>query len=186
MSRAYTLQLIEALSPYNYDEARNRFLTAGFIKNTPAAFERVHEHGGHVTGSAMVSNMDGTRVLLNKHGLVGSYMNFGGHADGDEDVFAVSKRELEEEAGITNADCSGNIFDIDVHFIAPHLRKGEHVPGHIHYDICWLYRVPDDVKWLISNESTDIRWFTLEEATNLPQLDAQMVRLYTKIAAGIR
>ncbi|RYG59105.1 MAG: NUDIX domain-containing protein [Alphaproteobacteria bacterium] len=186
MSRDQTLQLINSYKPYNHDEARNQVLISNFIRTTPQAFQRVHEFGGHVTASGLIINTAGTKVLLNKHKLIGTYMNFGGHADGDEDVFAVAKKELAEEAGITNATTSGNLFDIDIHFIAPHVRKGENIPGHVHYDLNWLFVVDDEAAWTISDESTDIRWFSLEEALKLETNDSQMLRMLTKAAEGIR
>jgi 8-oxo-dGTP pyrophosphatase MutT (NUDIX family) len=156
----------------------------------PNIFHRHCNTPGHIVASAMVCNLDGSRVLLNKHGITGNFINFGGHADGDEDLYAVALKELEEEAGITQVTCSGTLFDIDFHYMNPHMRKGQPVPAHIHCDYTWLFRVPDDVKWTISDESTDIRWFTLEEAmanhAKEPDKDAQMQRIYQKIAAGLR
>lgn len=190
MSRAQALQMLEALKPFDHDEGRNRKISLYLLQTVKDIFHRECNEPGHITASAIVCNPSGSRVLLNKHGITGNYINFGGHADGDEDLLAVAKRELEEEAGITNIEPDGQLFDIDFHYMAPHLRKGQPVPEHVHCDFTWLFRVPDDVKFILSDESTDIRWFTLEEAMVLhaaqADKDAQMQRFYQKIAAGLR
>jgi 8-oxo-dGTP pyrophosphatase MutT (NUDIX family) len=190
MSRADILAMMEGHEPFDVEELRNKLMGLYLVRTVEGIFRRECNEPGHVCGSALVSNMDGSRVLLNKHGQTGLYINFGGHADGDENVFGVAKRELLEEAGIEGAECSGKLFDIDVHAMHAHVRKGEPVPEHVHVDLTWLFRVPDNVAWVISEESSDIRWFTLEEAMAIhyssPDKDAQMERLYRKVAAGLR
>ena len=190
MSRAAVLHLLENHAYFDMDEARNRAITLHLLKTVEGIFHRECNEPGHITASAMVCNLDGSKVLLNRHGISNVFMNFGGHADGDENLYEVAKRELEEEAGITTAMCDGQLFDIDVHFMKPHSRKGQPVPAHIHCDFTWLFRVPDDIQWQISDESKEIKWMNLEEAmaihTANPDKDAQMARFYQKIAAGIR
>jgi 8-oxo-dGTP pyrophosphatase MutT (NUDIX family) len=190
MKRADVIAMLERHVPFDSDEGRNRMVALHMLRTVPDVFLRECNEPGHVTCSALVANLEGTKVLLNKHGISGWWMNFGGHADGDEDVLSVAKRELEEEAGITDALCGSELFDIDVHYMGPHMRKGQPVAEHIHADFTWLFRVPDDVKWVISDESQDIKWFTLEEAVALEidrsDKDAQMGRFYAKILAGVR
>ncbi len=189
MKRADVVAMLEGYRTFDAIERTHRMVALHILKTVPDVFLRECNEPGHVTGSAMVCNLEGTMVLLNQHGM-GGFMNFGGHADGDEDVFGVAKRELWEESGITDALCSGELFDIDVNSMPEHIRKGEVVPAHIHADFTWLFRVPDDVAWVVSEESLDIRWFTLEEAMKTPMgkadKDAQMGRFYAKIAAGVR
>lgn len=190
MSRAQALSLLQSHQPFDVEELRNKLTSLHLLRTVEDIFQRECNEPGHITASAMVCNLDGSRVLLNSHGISKFYMNFGGHADGDENLFGVAVRELEEEAGITNAQCNGNLFDIDVHAMRPHMRKGQPVPEHIHCDFTWLFQVPDNIQWRISNESVDIRWFSLQEAMQMhiesPDKDSQMTRFYQKIAAGIR
>lgn len=187
MSRAQALTMLKNHRPFDPEEARHRVLTMAALQTYPLIYLREFSTPGHICSSAIVSNMDDTRVLLNGHALDGVFMNFGGHADGDENLFHVSQKELFEESGITNFECSGVLFDIDVHYVRPHIRKGEQVPEHVHFDFSWHYRVPDDVQWTLSDESTDIRWFDLPEAmqiqNDMTDKDGQLLRLYRKIAA---
>ena len=190
MKRADVIAMLEGYQTFDAVERTHRMVALHMLKTVPDVFLRECNEPGHVCGSAMVCNLDGSKVLLNQYGDSGLFMNFGGHADGEEDVFGVAKRELMEEAGITDALCSGALFDIDVNSMPAHTRKGEAVPAHIHADFTWLFRVPEDVQWVVSDESEDIRWFTLEEAMAMPtgkaDKDAQLGRFYTKIKAGVR
>ena len=190
MSKTQVLELLAGHTAFDHEEARNLVLTEHFVRQAPRPFDRVHDWGGHLCGSALVTNLDGSRVLLNKHGTIGRYMQFGGHADGETDMFGVAARELAEEAGIEGARTSGQLFDVDVHYIAPHMRKGEVVPPHVHYDLVWLFQVPDDVAFKMSEESSELQWFELAEAQALdlqaPVKNPQLQRLFAKVAAGLR
>lgn len=171
-------------SAFDDTERAHVLATIHFIRNTQKAFERDHEALGHVTASALVVSEDGNQVLLNKHAITKRYINFGGHCEGEENVEENALRELEEEAGITVPQTDG-IFDVDIHYVAPHIRQGQHVPPHLHYDISYLFRVPANIAFKISEESDDIRWFPLEEVLAANPLgsgkDGQMHRMFSKI-----
>ncbi|MDR1334657.1 MAG: hypothetical protein LBJ19_00035, partial [Holosporaceae bacterium] len=70
----------------------------------------------------------------------------------------VSLKEAHEESGLRNIELlCGEIFDIGVHPIPEH--KG--IPTHYHYDVAFLLKTTDrDEDIQISNESSDLRWFT--------------------------
>ena len=52
---------------------------------------------GHLTSSALVVDVDRTRVLLTLHPKVGRWLQLGGHSDGEPDTLIAAKREAEEE-----------------------------------------------------------------------------------------
>lgn len=54
---------------------------------------------GHATGSAFVVNQSLDRVLLMHHRKLNRWLQPGGHADGQEDLFQVAWRETLEETG---------------------------------------------------------------------------------------
>ena len=88
-------------------------------------FQRTHLPG-HLTGSAWILNKSKTKVVLVHHGKLNRWMQPGGHADGDENIFAVACREGNEETGIGNLIGAEEIFDIDIHTIPARKDFPEH------------------------------------------------------------
>ena len=133
---------------------------------------------GHITGSALLLNEKGDKVLLNHHKIFDKWLSFGGHADGDEDIAAVALREAVEESGITDIEfLKHDIFDIDIHAIAENKNKNE--PPHFHFDILFLLQTKTE-DFLLSDESVDLKWCRYEEATKLTQDDSRMSRILSK------
>ena len=88
----------------------------------------------HFTGSALLLNRDMDRVLLNHHKSLNKWLCFGGHADGDENLFQVAWRETEEESGTTSFKQIGHSFiDADIHPIPANPNKDE--GDHFHCDL---------------------------------------------------
>ncbi|MCB9979842.1 MAG: NUDIX hydrolase [Rhodospirillales bacterium] len=181
MNRANLLGNLETFQAYDALEEADRRRIVAFIESEPECFHRTLLKG-HVTGSAVLLSACGTELLLNYHKFLDKWLNFGGHADGEEDVFQVAARELEEESGIRGAHPLRNngIFDLGVHPIPDNPHKGE--PAHTHYDIAYLFQAPEAVTFVISNESLDMKWVTFDEARQMP-IDARMRRMLQKIAA---
>src|SRR5206468_2548186 len=70
------------------------------VKN-PDCFHRTSSDG-HVTASGVVVNLDFTEVLLTHHHVLHRWLQLGGHVDGSPDIPAAARREVEEEASITD------------------------------------------------------------------------------------
>jgi 8-oxo-dGTP pyrophosphatase MutT (NUDIX family) len=133
----------------------------------------------HVTGSALLLNHTGDKVLLNHHKALDKWIQFGGHADGNPDIMDVAKRETEEEAGIFDFTFAiDGIFDVDTHSVPTNDAKGE--PEHEHFDIRYLVQCTKDVDFKISDESVNLKWCNFDEAVELaksnnPSLDVKDV-----------
>lgn len=172
--------LLSALREYKtvYDEEReyaSRFIE---LLQHPHAYQRDHLPG-HITGSAWIINNDGSRVLLVKHAALHKWLQPGGHADGDENVFRVALREANEETGLVNLVPVGQGFlDIDIHSIPE--RKDLSFPRHDHYDVRFLFQADDADPLLISNESTDLRWVELAELEEF-NAERSILRLRSKL-----
>ncbi len=135
-----------------------------FVENQPRCFERDLARG-HITGSAWIVSPDQGQALLTHHRKLNRWLQLGGHADGDPDIFAVALREAQEESGLRKIKpLSTEIFDIDVHPIPPTPTE----PAHFHYDIRFIFAAHPTEPLTISRESKDLAWI---ELTSLQQLD---------------
>lgn len=160
-----------------------------FVSATPSCFERSWE-AGHVTGSAMVVSPDLAQVLLTLHGKLDKWLQLGGHADGHPHPHDVALREAEEESGLGQLalfDYERRVFprppgarplpfDLDYHVIPA--RKTE--PEHIHYDARYLVVADPSCSLGISDESQDLRWFTVAAARQVTA-ERSMHRQFDKL-----
>lgn len=137
------------------------FLQSGrdcFVRSNPLA---------HFTGSALLVNRTMERVLLNHHKALNFWLQFGGHADGNPDLFEVACREVQEESGFMDFEpVTGHILDVDIHPIPYNQKRRE--PAHLHYDVRYIFRLNDDnEQFSVSDESIDMRWCSYDEAIAL-------------------
>ena len=151
-----------------------------FVSANPDCFERGLP-SGHVTGSAWVVDRTGDRVLLTHHKKLDMWVQLGGHADGDADVFRVARREAEEESGLAGLEpVSARIFDIDVHRIPA--RGNE--PEHFHWDIRYAFRAAAGESFRVSAESHDLAWIDFRDLRSVTT-EESMLRMARKwLAAG--
>jgi len=142
-----------------------------FLKlNGPVCFDN-HFAPGHVTGSALVVTPDFSKIVLTLHKKLKKWVQLGGHADGYHKIHEVALREAQEESGLKELTLYGPHFtvldgektplplDFDIHQIPTH----KNTPAHKHYDIRYAI-IASDFMLKTSDESDDLRWFTLEEA----------------------
>lgn len=145
----------------------------GDLPNVPFSRERL---AGHFTGSAWLVDRTGTRVLLTHHRKLGRWLQLGGHADGDVDLGRVALKEAEEESGLRDLALEPGVFDLDRHWIP---ERGE-VPAHWHYDVRFVVRAGDDETFVVSEESLDLAWRTIQELADDPASDDSVRRMSTK------
>lgn len=164
-------------------------LFLNFVRQEPKCFERFNLPG-HMTGSALVMNRDLTKVLLTHHKKLGMWLQLGGHADGLAITHQVAMAEALEESGIksleflsyeqatfgTKSITSPLPFDLDRHLIPANSRD----PEHYHYDVRYLLINYSDETPVVSEESHDVRWFTLNEARQMTN-EASMHRQFSKV-----
>ena len=123
---------------------------------------------GHLTASAFVVNEDLSKTLLVNHNIFGGFIYPGGHADGETDLFRVAKREVEEETGLVAEPLiNSKIFAIQTTPIKGHIKKGEYISAHIHYDILYLLVAKNlDMEKIriLESENSAVKWVSLEES----------------------
>ena len=115
---------------------------------------------GHITGSVWILNHERTAAILVHHKKLGMWLQPGGHADGDPDIWQVALREGVEETGIPDLTfVSKEIFDVDIHKIPA--RKNE--PEHFHYDVRFVLEAPPGATPVVSEESHAVVWVPRED-----------------------
>lgn len=177
--------LLDQLSGYarlHPHEAETIRRFTAFVREQPDCFERSLAVG-HITGSAWILNADGTEVLLTHHRKLDRWLQLGGHADGDPDVFAVALKEAREESGLQDFEpIIEGIFDLDVHRIPA--RKKD--PEHLHYDIRYLLRATGSTDYVVSDESHDLRWVPIDGVHELTTEESmrRMVRKWREAHLG--
>jgi 8-oxo-dGTP pyrophosphatase MutT (NUDIX family) len=159
MHRKILLDLLDKHSPIDENELKMRNETIEFVKTNEDCFNR-ELFIGHVTGSAWIVNDARTHVLLTHHRKLNQWFQPGGHCDGEPDVLKVALKEANEETGLKNLNVvDGEVYDVDVHLIPE--RKG--IPAHYHYDIRFLIEGDMNEQLIITEESNDLAWVSLEK-----------------------
>lgn len=134
-----------------------------FINRENECFER-NNWNGHFTGSAWI--VDDTRnwVLMTKHLQLNMWLQLGGHAEGNSNLFKVALKEAIEESGLTKFTAlSSQIFDLDIHQIP----RFKNLPSHLHYDVRYIFEAKiKNEKIIISDESHDVSWVNKNDVLN--------------------
>lgn len=172
-------KLIRLLGSYKPTDESEKYFPEDFLKllEHPDAYQRAHLPG-HITGSAWIIDNTRSKTLLVHHGTLNKWLQPGGHADGDENVLRVAMREANEETGVKEfALIDNGLFDIDIHTIPE--RKG--FPEHRHYDVRFLMLADPAEPVLVSEESHDVAWKSLDELPALTNNSEAILRMVRKV-----
>ena len=143
----------------------------------PDAFQRTHLPG-HITGSSWIIDPSGEFVLLTHHAKLNKWLQPGGHADGEEDIISVARREALEETGLKGLHLAQNeVFDIDIHTIP---ARGE-FPEHLHFDIRFLFTADTEEPLWLSDESHALAWVHADNLAHLTENNISMLRMAHKV-----
>lgn len=130
-----------------------------FVDAHPDALWRSCETG-HLTGSALVLDARGKRILLLSHKKLARWLQPGGHADGDANLARVAWREATEETGIAHLKVYPQPVDLDIHWV-----ETAKEPGHNHLDVRFLVVAPPDAVAVGNHESHGLAWVDLDDVS---------------------
>jgi 8-oxo-dGTP pyrophosphatase MutT (NUDIX family) len=157
--REIILELLNRYQPFDGNDQKQQERIKKFVLSTPNCFKRTHLEG-HITGSAWLMNKMGDKVLLTHHKKLDRWLQLGGHADGDTDIFKVALREAQEESGLEAIEAvSLDIFDVDVHLIPGYGLE----PEHFHYDIRFAMQANGGEDFVVSPESRELAWVPVDQ-----------------------
>ena len=164
-------QQIADYKPYNEQEAHDQAVMRQLLATQPDLFTRENQVA-HMTASSWLLNATHDKVLMIYHNIYHSWAWTGGHADGDRDLLAVAKREAMEETGVTEIRAiSEDIFSLEILTVDGHEKRGVYVPSHVP-------RIKPD-------ETSGVRWFSLEEALAACSEPWMIERVYKKLNAKV-
>lgn len=143
------------------DAERHRRAVLDFLDAHDDAFHRTCLEG-HLTGSALVVDAGGERVVLLHHRKLRRWLQPGGHCDGDANLAAVALREASEETGLAGLRVHPVAVDVDVHVVAPPAEG-----PHLHLDVRYLVVAPAGAELVGNHESTAIRWAAVHDVDEL-------------------
>jgi 8-oxo-dGTP pyrophosphatase MutT (NUDIX family) len=153
--RTPLIKLLQQYTPTEEESSHCKEILQ-FVQAHPHCFLRSLEVG-HITSSAWLLNKTGSHALLLHHKKLDSWLQLGGHCDGESDVLAVAIKEAQEESGILGIlPVSEDIFDVDIHYIPPYNGTKEHW----HYDVRFLLQVTSDEHLKLNEEANALRWIS--------------------------
>ena len=156
---AYARAILESYEAQDADQRDARECMLQFLTEHPRNAHLRECIPGHLTASAILLHPDGKRGLFTHHKKLERWLQLGGHCDGDANLAAVALREAYEESGIEGLWIEPTPIDLDIHMIPA--RKQD--PGHLHLDTRFLVHAPEGAEYVVSDESHDLAWLTLEE-----------------------
>jgi len=155
-------KLITSLKEYNAVDLKENEMVLrviDYLNKTNDYLGKINPEG-HITGSAWIINKNRDKVLLTHHLKLNMWVQLGGHTELDETVLESAYREGIEESGLDSLTLlDEQIFDVDVHCIPE--RKG--VKAHFHYDIRYIFEGDDQIPFVVSDESHDLKWIDLND-----------------------
>lgn len=178
MDRNTLLSALKTHSASNDAEAEHLQRTIDFVSQNEHCCDR-HLASGHITASSWIIDDQYQHALLTHHRKLNRWLQLGGHVEDDQHILAAALREAREESGLNDIHTvTEAIFDVDVHLIPA--RKQE--AAHYHYDIRFLFQAHRDDRLTISDESLDLRWFSIAELQALAA-DDSIDRMVEKMMA---
>lgn len=141
----------------------------------------------HFTASAFVINKQHTKVLCIYHNIYNSWSWIGGHADGDDDMLCVAKKETREETSLANFKVLSDMpISIEILPVKGHVRKGSYVSAHTHFNLTYLFEADEhDAVKILEEENSNIAWLEFDKFIASSD-EAHMIPVYKKIIEKIR
>ena len=178
---------IQGYKPVNEQERCDRELMLCFMAQNSDYLNRENRIA-HFSTSLWTVNRECTKTLMVYHNIYDSWSWIGGHADGIEDLCSVAMRELEEETGvISGVLMSRDIFSLEILTVDGHVKRGHYVPSHLHMNVTYLAQADETEALTVNREENQaVKWWTLQEALQVPGEPWMVERIYKKLVEKCR
>ncbi len=173
---------IIAYTPYNEQEEKDKDIILSCLRDYPDIFTRDNKIA-HMTASCWILDKERQHVLMCYHNIYQSWSWLGGHADGEEDLLAVSIKEAEEESSLKNVTpITDKILSLEVLTVDGHQKRGEYVSSHLHLNVTYLLTADiHDSIHSKADENSGVRWFTFDEALKASSEPWFVEHIYPKL-----
>ena len=180
-------QLVEAYVPYNEQEERDRELILEQIDSGRDILTRNNKNA-HITVSGWVVSPDRKKVLMAYHNIYRSWAWLGGHADGDEDVRRVIKKEIQEDSGLTEVKfLSDELFSLEILTVDGHEKRGEYVSSHLHLNVTFLLEGDTEAPLAVKpDENSRVGWIPADEIESRCSEPWFAERIYSKLCEKVK
>ena len=141
----------------------------------------------HLTASAFVVNKEHTKVLCIYHNIYRSWGWVGGHADGDDDMLYVARKETKEETSLENfSQVQDGPISVEILPVKGHMKRGEYVSAHLHLNVTYLFEADEnDAIHILEDENSNIGWLEFDELIEKCD-ESYMIPVYEKIIRKIK
>ena len=119
----------------------------------------------HMTASAFVINKERTKVLCIYHNVYNSWCWIGGHADGDDNMLYVAKKETKEETSLQSfSEILKTPISVEVLPVISHVKRGRFIPAHLHFNVTYLFEADENQSLKIKpDENQSVIWADINE-----------------------
>lgn len=179
------LEMMKEISSYvpsNEEEKNDQKLILQFTERFKReAFDRSCLPA-HFSASAMVFNLEHTKVLFAFHKIYRSYGWLGGHSDNEFDLAQVAYREVLEETGLSEVSfLSKEIQSVEVLTVQRHRKNQKDVPAHLHLNVTYAFEIDEKAPLSLNlQEHDDLRWIPLEELERFVS-EKELLPIYRKM-----
>lgn len=161
-------ELIEKYEPINEQELEDKKIMIKFIEDNIDYLTRDNKIA-HFSVSNWIVNKDRTKVLMIYHNIFNSWAWTGGHADGEEDLLYVARKEAEEESGLKNLKLlSDGISSIEILTVNGHVKRGKYVSSHLHLNCTYIFEADENEPIRIKeDENKGVEWIEVDKVNDV-------------------
>jgi ADP-ribose pyrophosphatase YjhB (NUDIX family) len=160
-------ELIEKYEPVNEQETEDKKMMIKFIEENEDYLTRDNKIA-HFSASNWIVNKERTKVLMIFHNIYNSWAWTGGHADGDEDLLHVARKEAKEETGVNNLKLlSDGIASLEILTVNGHVKRGKYVSSHLHFNCTFIFEADENESIRIkADENKDVKWIEIDKVND--------------------
>lgn len=160
-----TIDLIKQFNPRTELQKKSKELLLAELKQYGDKLYLRDTLHAHMSASAIILNPGLNKTLMVYHNIYNSYSWTGGHADGEQDLYAVAYNEACEETGIEKLyPVSKSVLSVECLPVPEYCKNGKQVAHHYHYNVTFGFICPDNQRLQIKpDENSSVAWLDIDQ-----------------------